>query len=40
MAKPLLELQDLRTWFYTDEGVAKAVAFLSELLPAGQKAGP
>ncbi len=25
MNEPLLEVRDLRTWFYTDEGVAKAV---------------
>ncbi len=32
--QPLLELRNLRTWFYTDEGVAKAVDGVSyEILP-------
>ena len=36
---PLLELRGLRTWFYTDEGIAKAVDGVDYAIPAGQTLG-
>jgi oligopeptide/dipeptide ABC transporter ATP-binding protein len=36
---PLLEIDDLRTWFYTDDGVAKAVDGVSYTIEAGKTLG-
>ena len=38
-AEPLLELDGLRTWFYTDEGIAKAVDGVSYSIGAGETLG-
>ncbi len=39
MAEPLLELRDVKTWFYTDEGIAKAVDGVSYRIEAGETLG-
>ena len=39
MTAPLLELDDLRTWFYTDTGVARAVDGVSFRVNAGETVG-
>lgn len=36
---PLLEIDDLRTWFYTDDGVSKAVDGVSYSIQPGQTLG-
>jgi peptide/nickel transport system ATP-binding protein/oligopeptide transport system ATP-binding protein len=38
-AKPLLELKNLKTWFYTDEGIAKSVDGVSYALMPGETVG-
>jgi peptide/nickel transport system ATP-binding protein len=37
--KPLLELVNLKTWFYTDEGIAKSVDGVSYSIAAGETLG-
>src|SRR3981081_636573 len=39
MTAPLLELQNLRTYFYTDSGVARAVDGVSLTVGAGETVG-
>jgi ABC-type dipeptide/oligopeptide/nickel transport system ATPase component len=39
MTEPLLELDDLRTYFYTDTGVARAVDGVSFRVNAGETVG-
>src|SRR6185503_10115037 len=37
--KPLLELKNLKTWFYTDEGIAKSVDGVSYTILPGETLG-
>jgi peptide/nickel transport system ATP-binding protein/oligopeptide transport system ATP-binding protein len=37
--KPLLELKNLKTWFYTDEGIAKSVDGVSYAIQPGETLG-
>ena len=37
--QPLLELRNLKTWFYTDEGVAKAVDGVDYAILPGETLG-
>jgi peptide/nickel transport system ATP-binding protein len=37
--KPLLELRNLKTWFYTDEGIAKSVDGVSYAIQSGETLG-
>ena len=37
--EPLVELKDLKTWFYTDEGIAKAVDGVSYAILPGETLG-
>ncbi len=39
MAEPLLEVRGLKTWFYTDEGIAKAVDGVSYTIMPGETLG-
>ena len=39
MTEPLLELDDLRTWFYTDAGVARSVDGVTFSVGAGETLG-
>src|SRR6476619_6000338 len=39
MASPLLSIRDLRTWFYTEGGIAKAVDGVSFDVGAGETVG-
>jgi oligopeptide/dipeptide ABC transporter ATP-binding protein len=39
MAKPLVEINDLRTHFFTDEGIARAVDGVSLTIPRGKTMG-
>ena len=39
MTEPLVEIEDLQTHFFTDEGVAKAVDDVSLVIPKGQTLG-
>ncbi|MCS7237026.1 MAG: ABC transporter ATP-binding protein [Thermoguttaceae bacterium] len=39
MSQPILEVVDLKTYFYTDEGVAKAVDGVSLTIPRGETVG-
>ena len=39
MSEPLIEIKNLRTHFFTDEGVAKAVDDVSLIVPEGQTLG-
>ncbi len=39
MSAPLLSVRDLRTWFYTDQGIAKAVDGISFDVHAGETLG-
>ncbi len=36
---PLVDIQNLRTWFYTDEGVVRAVDDVSLTIPRGKTLG-
>jgi peptide/nickel transport system ATP-binding protein/oligopeptide transport system ATP-binding protein len=38
-SEPLLDIRDLKTWFYTDEGVAKAVDGVSYAIQPGETLG-
>jgi len=37
--KALLELKNLKTWFYTDEGIARSVDGVSYSILAGETLG-
>ena len=37
--KPLLEIRNLKTWFYTDEGIAKSVDGVSYSILPGETLG-
>jgi peptide/nickel transport system ATP-binding protein len=39
MPDPLVQIENLRTWFYTDEGVARAVDDVSLTIPRGKTLG-
>ncbi|MBI2477608.1 MAG: ABC transporter ATP-binding protein, partial [Planctomycetia bacterium] len=39
MTKPLIEIKNLSTHFFTDEGVAKAVDDVSLTIPKGKTVG-
>ncbi len=36
---PLIEIENLRTWFYTDEGIVRAVDDVSLTIPRGKTLG-
>jgi ABC-type oligopeptide transport system ATPase subunit len=38
-SKPLVEINDLKTYFYTDQGIARAVDGVSFTIPRGKTLG-